>query len=107
MTLTFETYSTEIKKHRIISHPDKITYCVLGMVGECGELAEKRKKQLRGDTEVASIDDMKKEIGDVLWYAAALADELGITLEDVALANIEKIRSRSARGVTKGSGDNR
>lgn len=83
---------------------------VLGLVGESGEIAEKFKKWLRNGTNDRSeidTEDMKKELGDVLWYVAGLADELGISLEDIAQANVEKLASRKDRGVLHGDGDNR
>ena len=52
-------------------------------------------------------DALILELGDVLWYIAALADELGIPLEEIAIQNIEKLRGRHARGTIKGEGDNR
>jgi NTP pyrophosphatase (non-canonical NTP hydrolase) len=50
---------------------------------------------------------MSKELGDVLWYVAQIASELGVDLEDVAQANLEKLLSRQRRGVLSGSGDDR
>ena len=50
---------------------------------------------------------MRKELGDVLWYVAQLASELGLELEDIAAANLEKLLSRQRRGVLSGSGDER
>ena len=50
---------------------------------------------------------MTKELGDVLWYCANLAHELGTTLEDVAQGNLDKLFSRKERGTLQGSGDNR
>lgn len=85
-------------------------YPTLGLVGETGEVAEKVKKLFRNDGGMltdAHREEIKKELGDVLWYLAALSRELGLSLDDVATANIEKLRSRATRGVLKGSGDNR
>lgn len=101
------------------------TYTVLGLVGEGGELADKLKKVLRGDrqhlhTDLAllgahdqiSLDPefiaaAKKELGDVLWYVAMAARELGFSLDEIASSNLAKLRDRKARGVLKGSGDSR
>ena len=83
---------------------------ILGLVGEAGEVAEKFKKIVRDKNGVIAgmdIDEISKELGDVLWYVAALSEYLGMTLEDVAQKNIEKLSSRKARGVSNGSGDNR
>ncbi len=87
-----------------------IIYPALGMNGEAGEVADKVKKVIR-DNNMEFTDDRKreiaKEIGDVLWYCAALAHDIGYTLEEVGEMNNAKLRSRKARGVISGSGDNR
>lgn len=83
---------------------------ILGLVGESGEVAEKFKKIIRDKNGKLSSDDkveIKKELGDVLWYTAVIADYLGIDFEDVAQTNLQKLASRKARGTSKGSGDNR
>lgn len=89
-----------------------ITYCVLGLAGEAGEVADKWKKVLRGDHGEGVVpqeikDLMVKEVGDTTWYAARLSIELGVALSKVAQGNIDKLASRQARGVIKGSGDMR
>lgn len=87
-----------------------ITYPVLGLNGEAGEVAEKVKKIIRdkdGVLDQTDVDEILKEAGDVLWYLASLASELGYSLEEVAKRNIEKLSSRKERGVLSGSGDNR
>ena len=74
---------------------------VLGLVGEAGETAEKFKKILRDKAgEISEEDKLEilKELGDVLWYVAELAAGLGITLEDVAWGNVEKLRKRYPDG---------
>lgn len=83
-----------------------IYYMTLGMAGEAGEIANKVKKVMR-DKKQLDIEDIKHELGDVLWYVAGLATLLNIDLKDVAEANIEKLKDRQARGVICGSGDNR
>ena len=51
--------------------------------------------------------EIKKELGDVLWYVSQVATELTLSLDEVALCNIEKLQSRKKRGKLSGSGDNR
>ena len=83
-------------------------YPTLGLTGEAGEVADKVKKVLRdgeGVFDRATCDAIKLELGDVLWYVAQLATELGYDLEEVAAANLEKLSSRASRGRLSGSGD--
>lgn len=83
---------------------------VLGLVGESGEVAEKFKKIVRDKAGVISTEDkaeLVKELGDILWYINAVSHLLDASLDEVASKNLEKVLSRKARGVTKGSGDNR
>lgn len=82
-----------------------LTYTALGLASEAGEYAGKVKKLLR-DAEFSKAD-AAKELGDCLWYIAGCADALGITLEDIALANLGKLADRKQRDVLRGSGDDR
>ena len=85
-------------------------YPTLGLCGEAGEVADKVKKVLRdqgGEFSAEVITALQLELGDVLWYVAQLATELGLELDQVAQANLEKFASRSARNVISGSGDSR
>lgn len=81
-------------------------YTALALNGEAGEFAEKVKKAWR-DLTPLNVDEVIKELGDVLWYIDAAAKDMGRTLEEVASMNLDKISSRRARGVLGGSGDNR
>jgi NTP pyrophosphatase (non-canonical NTP hydrolase) len=92
------------------STTDAINYTVLGLIGEAGEIANSFKKALRDEDGVVTAEkaeSLAAELGDVLWYAARLADELGYPLELIAKQNLKKLKSRAARGVISGSGDNR
>lgn len=80
-------------------------YTALGLASEAGEYAGKVKKLLR-DAKFRR-EEAALELGDVLWYVAAAADALGMTLEDVAQKNIDKLADRKARDVLRGSGDYR
>ena len=90
--------------------PDEFMHLVLGLVGEAGEIAEKVKKLVRDhNSDLAELerDDMAAELGDVLWYAAVLSTFLGLSLDDVARRNIDKLADRHRRAVLGGSGDHR
>ncbi len=89
---------------------DNLLYPTLGLCGEAGEVAEKVKKMIRDDAGVLTGERraaLSKELGDVLWYAAQLATEAGLNLDEVAAANLDKLLSRQQRGVLQGSGDDR
>ncbi len=83
---------------------------LLGLVGECGEVAEKFKKIYRdnqSNLDAGQLKDIEKELGDVLWYLQAMCNYLGLSLEEVAQLNLDKVLDRKARGASHGSGDNR
>lgn len=87
-----------------------LAYPALGLAGEAGEVAEHAKKAIRDDSGKVSDERraaMSKELGDVLWYVAQLATELGLDLDQIANQNLEKLFSRQQRGVLSGSGDDR
>lgn len=87
-----------------------ITYPALGLGNEAGEVLGKIKKVLRdndGIFDSNSVMNIKSEIGDVLWYMAALCRDLGINLQDVAIGNIRKLIDRKERGTIQGNGDDR
>jgi NTP pyrophosphatase (non-canonical NTP hydrolase) len=87
-----------------------IEYCVLGLVGESGEIANKLKKVLRDDNGVLREpvrQQLIDELGDVLWYTQQIATELNVMLGEVALANRIKLVLRKDRGTLQGQGDER
>lgn len=87
-----------------------LVYVALKLNGEAGEVAEKIGKIIRDDASLMSLekrDLIAKELGDVIWYIAAAAKELGYTLDEIARGNLEKLIDRQARGTLSGSGDNR
>lgn len=88
----------------------RIIYPALGMCGEAGEVADKVKKVIRDNNQDFTEEkknDIAFEIGDVLWYCATMANDIGYSLEQIAQMNIYKLASRKKRGTLSGSGDNR
>lgn len=98
-----------------IEYPEadnNLVYPALGLAGEVGEVVEIIKKNYRLTGEISSSflgdsSKLEKEMGDVLWYLAALCTELDIDLDYIARLNLEKLKDRKERGVIKGEGDNR
>lgn len=115
--LTFDQYQNRTMataQYPRSSDKDSVSYCVIGLVGEAGEIANKYKKFLRGDYNdlpYRVIEEKKgeiaHEIGDTLWYLARLADELGYSLSALARENLDMLQRRKDAGTVKGSGDNR
>lgn len=109
--MTFEEYQKQSRETAIYPNlDDNFIYPTLGLVGESGEIAEKIKKILRdkgGEINDESRKEIAKELGDVLWYLSQLSSELKLSLDDVALMNIEKLSSRKKRDALHGDGDNR
>jgi NTP pyrophosphatase (non-canonical NTP hydrolase) len=101
--LSLDEYQERVMTTAI--YKDKILYTALGLCGEAGEVAEKIKKWLR-DGELDDIE-LAKELGDVMWYVAALSNDLGYDLSEIAEINLIKLQSRKARGTLQGNGDNR
>ncbi|WP_337845119.1 nucleoside triphosphate pyrophosphohydrolase family protein [Thermus sp.] len=106
--MTLEAYQEEAKKTALYPEAHRLLYPTLGLVGEAGELANKVKKVLRDHGGVLTEEAREAlllELGDVLWYVAQVATDLGVSLEAVAQKNLEKLRSRAERGRIGGSGD--
>ena len=89
---------------------NNVTYVLLGLAGEDGELCNKAKKVYRHNGGLYGIEqtaNLGNELSDVLWYLSSVASELGIELNDLAEHNLIKLGSRKERGVLGGSGDSR
>lgn len=108
--MTLEAYQREANKTALYPEAYRLLYPTLGLVGEAGELANKVKKVLRdqqGHLTEEAREALLGELGDVLWYVAQVATDLGVSLEAVAAHNLAKLRSRWERGTIGGAGDNR
>ncbi|MGI5473336.1 nucleoside triphosphate pyrophosphohydrolase family protein [Streptomyces sp. CA-132043] len=74
---------------------DPVLVPLLGLAGEVGSLATAYKKQLRdGPAYEQSKHRLREELGDVLWYIAALAHRFDLSLDDIAAASLEKAKDR-------------
>jgi len=101
-----ESYWEFSSRSREVRTSISFTYPLIGLIGEIGEVAEKLKKHIRDGTPLDK-EQLTKEMGDVLWYWAALATTLHISAEEIARVNLDKLMDRKNRGVLKGEGDNR
>jgi NTP pyrophosphatase (non-canonical NTP hydrolase) len=105
-----EDYQAAASETAIYPDGMKIVYPALGLAGEAGEIANKVKKIYRdagGEVTEERRNAIGDEIGDVLWYLAALATDLDLDLGDIARKNMSKLKSRQVRGVIGGEGDQR
>lgn len=108
--LSFDSYQVHAATTAIYKPQVKIMYPALGLAGEAGEACNKVKKVFRDDDGILSDEKraaLKAELGDVLWYLAALATDIGVNLSECASDNLDKLFSRKERGTLAGSGDNR
>ncbi len=113
--MNFNEYQKKAKKYDCFeadSDPKNPAFVakLLGLTEEAGEVAGKFKKILRDDNGVISEEkenDVKKELGDVLWYLATISRYMGIDFDDVAKMNLDKLEDRHRRNKLHGSGDNR
>lgn len=93
-TLSFDEYQKQAGE--LISEEgrkDLLLNGVLGLAGESGECADILKK-VRFQGHTLDKDHLKEELGDVLWYIAETCDGLGISLEEVAQGNLDKLHKR-------------
>ena len=112
--MTLDEYQAGARSTALYPESARVLYPTLKLAGEAGEVAEKLGKMMRDEAYVpgaalseAQVTAMSKELGDVLWYVANLAADLGLSLAEVGRGNLDKLQSRKERGVIHGSGDER
>lgn len=108
--MDFDDYQRAAQRTAVYPDANRVVYPALGLASEAGEVAGKIKKVLRdqgGDFEAAPLDALRDELGDVLWYVAVLATDLGLSLDEIAACNLDKLGSRASRGTLGGEGDRR
>lgn len=103
--LDFRSYQDMAAQTAVYKSEHQVIYPALGLAAEAGEVANKVKKILRdGNFNREAIAD---EVGDCLWYIAALCRDLNVDMKELAKNNLRKLHDRKARGVIQGSGDKR
>lgn len=117
--MNFKDYQTIIEETAIYPKQMALAYCAMGLTGEAGEVADKIKKlyrdnhfhKLNATGKMLLISENKlaiaKELGDVLWYITAMANEINMDLEEIAQMNYDKLIKRKETNTLQGSGDNR
>ena len=106
--MLIERYEKQALETAVYGDGKKVTYPILGMLGEAGEVANKYKKVMRGDYPVEDIREaLLDELGDVIWYVNAAISDLGGSLEEVCENNLQKLARRRENNTIIGSGDNR
>lgn len=108
--MTFQEYDEFVESTRIYPREPPLIYTGLGLSDEVGEVNGNLKRLLRDDHGILTAQRRSSillECGDVLWYLAAIAKELGASLDEIACLNKEKLLGRLERGTLNGSGDNR
>ena len=106
--MIMDSYQRVARKTVIYPRKQMIIYPALGLAGEAGEVCEKVKKYLRQDYDLDELKEIiEDELGDVLWYIANLATDLGLSLDNLAAKNLAKLHDRKERNVLQGDGDDR
>ena len=109
--MTAEFYEMKAGQTAIFPKYKALEYLALGLTSEAGEVAGKVKKLIRDGEDMEGFELKKiaiaSEIGDVLWYCAMMAKEVGVPLNDIMKENLKKLHGRKERGTLQGSGDDR
>ena len=106
--MNFYEYQVNALKTGVYPKKYNVSYPALGLCEEAGEVAGKIAKMMRDDISlIDQKESIQKEMGDVLWYLAALAHDCGLSLQTIAEKNIQKLQARQQAGTLHGEGDDR
>jgi len=100
-------YQANAAKTALVDEHVALSYNIIAIAGEAGELAGKLSKTMRDPDRYLVPSDVAKELGDVLWHVSEAARALGYTLNEIAVLNLYKLQDRSLRNTLIGDGDNR
>lgn len=106
----YQRWAMETAIYPGMGEPHGLMYAALGMGGECGEAQEVVKKLFRNEGGImddVAREKLAKELGDVMWYVAAVASEAGLTLGEIMGGNLRKIDRRKFNDTIKGEGGDR
>jgi NTP pyrophosphatase (non-canonical NTP hydrolase) len=103
--MTFQEFQDAAKRTHDAPFPncERLPVMALGLCGEAGEVADLIKKHMWHGKAYPQAE-LIEELGDALWYIADIATSIGVTLDEIAAGNIEKIRRRYPDGFTVGGG---
>lgn len=103
--MTLNDYQTRSASTRP-TNPNNLTVFALGIGGEAGEVLEHIKKHV-GHGHPLDTDKVTRELGDLMWYVAAMANEIGVDLDTVATVSLAKLRARYPDGFSSERSINR
>lgn len=104
--MNFNEYQDKALSFRLRSADE--LYAMYNLAGEVGELMSHEAKMIRDGGNIGThLENVKKELGDILWCVSAIARDNGFDLDEVAQGNIDKLTRRKANNTIKGSGDDR
>ena len=96
--ISFEEYQKlSSRTLPLLAEKEALVMAVMGLCGESGEASEIVKKHVFHEHDL-NRDQLRNELGDVLWYLAAMATVLGVSLEDIASENVAKLKARYPEG---------
>ncbi len=104
--MDFKEYQKQARKSAVYPKNYKMFYPALALSGEVGELNNMIQKVIRDGVKL-NKEDASKELGDILWYISALASDIGLKLNDIAVDNIAKLKDRKKRNKISGNGNYR
>lgn len=99
-------YQTKAMSYRLESANE--AYALLNLAAEVGEFLSIVAKGIRdGSDQDKMFNSASKELGDIMWMVAAVASDMGLSLEEICNQNLDKLESRKQNNTIQGSGNDR